>query len=163
MLVRDVAYGQIPRGQRAEQHRLAAEWIASLGRPEDHAEMLAHHYGTAIDLRRAAGQQVEPALAEPALASLRDAGDRALSLNAYATATRFYELALRLAATGLSPKTLGCCSSLAAPGSLSGFLSPPNSWRLARSCFSAGTARRQPRRRLFSRRCAGGGATGMRG
>ncbi len=29
-LVRDVAYGQIPRGRRAEKHRLAAEWIASL-------------------------------------------------------------------------------------------------------------------------------------
>jgi class 3 adenylate cyclase len=100
VLLRDVAYGQIPRGQRAEQHRVAAEWIASLGRPEDQAEMLAHHYGTAIDLCRAAGQEIEPALAEPALASLRDAGDRAFSLNAYASATHFYESALRLSSTG---------------------------------------------------------------
>ena len=30
LLVRDVAYGQIPRAQRAEKHRLAAEWIESL-------------------------------------------------------------------------------------------------------------------------------------
>ena len=48
VLVRDVAYGQIPRGERAEKHRLAAEWLASLGRAEDHAEMLAHHYSSAL-------------------------------------------------------------------------------------------------------------------
>src|SRR5207248_5250299 len=27
VLVRDVAYGQIPRGSRAQKHRAAAEWI----------------------------------------------------------------------------------------------------------------------------------------
>ena len=32
-LVRDVAYEQIPRAQRAEKHRRAAEWIESLSRP----------------------------------------------------------------------------------------------------------------------------------
>ena len=42
LLVRDVAYGQIPRAARADKHRAAALWIEELGRPEDHAEMLAH-------------------------------------------------------------------------------------------------------------------------
>jgi class 3 adenylate cyclase/tetratricopeptide (TPR) repeat protein len=97
VLVRDVAYGQIPRGQRAEKHRLAAEWIGSLGRTEDHAEMLAHHYMSALDLRRAAGQAVDTQFATRALGSLREAGDRAFSLNAYAPAAGFYELALELA------------------------------------------------------------------
>jgi class 3 adenylate cyclase/tetratricopeptide (TPR) repeat protein len=96
VLVRDVAYGQIPRGRRAEQHRLAAEWIASLGRTEDHAEMLAHHYMNTIDLRRAAGQTVDAGLAERALDSLRDAGDRAFSLDAHTSAVRFYRSALEL-------------------------------------------------------------------
>jgi class 3 adenylate cyclase/tetratricopeptide (TPR) repeat protein len=100
VLVRDVAYGQIPRGRRAEQHRLAAEWIASLGRTEDHAEMLAHHYQNTIELRGAAGQEVDAALAQRALESLRDAGDRAVSLNAYRSAAGFYESALELAAAG---------------------------------------------------------------
>jgi DNA-binding SARP family transcriptional activator/class 3 adenylate cyclase/tetratricopeptide (TPR) repeat protein len=100
VLVRDVAYGQIPRGRRADQHRLAAEWIASLGRTEDHAEMLAHHYLSAIELWRAASQPVDPALAERALASVSEAGDRALSLNAYAGAAGFYQSALELAAVG---------------------------------------------------------------
>ena len=55
VLVRDVAYGQIPRRERSEKHRLAAEWIASLGRSEDHAEMLGHHYLQALELAEAAG------------------------------------------------------------------------------------------------------------
>ena len=97
VLVRDVAYGQIPRGERAEKHRVAAEWIASLGRTEDHAEMLAHHYLSALELRRAAGHTIDAAFAERALVTLRDAGDRAYSLNAYATAAGFYTSALELA------------------------------------------------------------------
>jgi tetratricopeptide (TPR) repeat protein len=100
VLVRDVAYGQIPRGQRGEQHRLVAEWIASLGRAEDHAEMLAHHYRNTIELRRAAGQALDPALTEQALTSLRDAGDRAVSLSAFPTAASFYQAALDLAPAG---------------------------------------------------------------
>ncbi|MFN2471802.1 MAG: AAA family ATPase [Gaiellaceae bacterium] len=55
-LVRDAAYAQLPRGRRARLHLAAAEWIESLpqGRSEDRAETLAHHYLTAIELRRAA-------------------------------------------------------------------------------------------------------------
>jgi class 3 adenylate cyclase/tetratricopeptide (TPR) repeat protein len=99
-LVRDVAYGQIPRGRRADLHRFAAEWIAALGRTEDHAEMLAHHYLNALGLRRAASHPIDPAFAERALASLLDAGNRAYSLNAYAGAADFYQSALELAPTG---------------------------------------------------------------
>jgi class 3 adenylate cyclase/tetratricopeptide (TPR) repeat protein len=95
VLVREVAYGQIPRVPRAEKHRLAAEWIASLVRPEDHAEMLAHHYGEALTLAHAAGVDTA-ALEEPAGRALRAAGDRAMELSAHAAALRFYEQALRL-------------------------------------------------------------------
>ena len=50
LVIRDVAYGQIPRAQRAEKHRFAAEWIQSLtpDRTEDRAEMLAHHFLAAL-------------------------------------------------------------------------------------------------------------------
>jgi class 3 adenylate cyclase/tetratricopeptide (TPR) repeat protein len=95
ILVREVAYGQIPRAARAHKHRLAAEWIESLGRPEDHAEMLVYHYGEALALARAAGVGIE-SIAEPARRVLRAAGDRALALHAYAAAVRFYEQALDL-------------------------------------------------------------------
>jgi class 3 adenylate cyclase len=100
VLVRDVAYGQIPRVRRAEQHRLVAEWIGSLGPSEEHAEMLAHHYRNTIELRRAASQAIDASLAATALASLSEAGDRALSLNAYTGAAGFYQSALELAAAG---------------------------------------------------------------
>jgi tetratricopeptide (TPR) repeat protein len=97
VLVRDVAYGQIPRARRAAKHRLAAEWIGSLSteRSEDRAEMLAHHYLSAIELAQASGQDPSE-FAEPARLALRDAGDRALALNAFAAAARFYEFALTL-------------------------------------------------------------------
>jgi class 3 adenylate cyclase len=104
VLVRDVAYGQIPRGRRAEQHQLAAEWIGSLARTEDHAEMLAYHYLSALELRRAAGQPIDPVLSLRVLASAGEAGDRAFSLNALASATRFYETALQLVSEGSSER-----------------------------------------------------------
>ena len=94
-LVHDVAYEQIPRGQRADKHLAAADWIESLGRPEDHSEMLAHHYASAISYARAADQDVET-LAERGRPALRDAGDRAFALNAFPAAARYYELALEL-------------------------------------------------------------------
>src|SRR5947207_4417581 len=95
VLVRDVAYGQIPRGDRATKHRRVAEWIESLGRADDHAEMLANHYASALDLARAAGSDLTD-IVPPARRSFRAAGDRAASLNAHATAARFYDEAVAL-------------------------------------------------------------------
>jgi len=94
-LVRDVAYGQIPRAVRAGQHLHAAGWIESLGRPDDHAEMLAHHYLSALELARAANQDTGD-LAPRARSALEGAGDRALALNAFAAAAGFYRAALGL-------------------------------------------------------------------
>ena len=97
-LVRDVAYGQIPRGQRADKHRLAAEWIDSLSseRSEDRAEMLAHHYRQALELARAAGVDDAP-LREPARQALIEATERASRLYAIAAIVDFGEAALELA------------------------------------------------------------------
>jgi class 3 adenylate cyclase/tetratricopeptide (TPR) repeat protein len=98
-LVRDVAYGQIPRAERVDKHRRAAEWLASLGgdRGDDHAEMLAHHYREALTLADAAGIDAG-ALAEPAREAFAEGARRAYSLNAGEAA---HELALEaLALTG---------------------------------------------------------------
>jgi class 3 adenylate cyclase/tetratricopeptide (TPR) repeat protein len=95
LLVRDVAYSQIPRAQRAEKHRLAAEWLEGLGRPEDHAELLAHHYSSALELARAAGADTA-LLSERARIALREAGDRAYGLGAYPAAMAFYRDAVEL-------------------------------------------------------------------
>jgi class 3 adenylate cyclase len=96
VLVRDVAYGQIARSARAEKHRVVAEWIESLGdRTEDRAEMLAHHYLSALEFARASGQPTE-ALAGQARIALREAGDRAWALVALRAAKRFYAAAIDL-------------------------------------------------------------------
>ena len=94
-LVRDVAYGQISRPDRAEKHRNVAEWIEGLGRPEDHSEMLAHHWQSALELSRAAGRDGDD-LADRARVALREAGDRAFALNGFASAERYYREALEL-------------------------------------------------------------------
>src|SRR5204862_8367185 len=80
-LLRDVAYDEIPRAGRAERHRRAAEWIESLGRPEDHAELLAYHYLAALDSARAGAADVS-LLVERAEQALHRAGLRAIRLSA---------------------------------------------------------------------------------
>jgi class 3 adenylate cyclase/tetratricopeptide (TPR) repeat protein len=94
-LVRDVAYGQIPRSDRAEKHQRAAIWIESFGRPEDYADLRAHHYASALETARAGGVDTDE-LARAARLALRDAGDRAASLNAFDAAARDYDRALEL-------------------------------------------------------------------
>jgi len=95
ILVSDVAYAQIPRGERAERHVLAAGWIESLGRPRDHAERLAQHYVSAMELALAADGPTD-AYADRARGALRDAGDRAMALNAFAAAAGYFGAALEL-------------------------------------------------------------------
>ena len=94
VLVRDVAYGQIPRGERAEKHRRAAEWIESVSeRSEDLADLLAHHYVSALEY--GAG-----GLGGRAAQALREAGDRSSELSSYDAAIRYYEAALELVTDG---------------------------------------------------------------
>ncbi|HEY2182860.1 MAG TPA: AAA family ATPase [Gaiellaceae bacterium] len=86
VLVRDVAYGQIPRAARGEKHLRAADWIESLGRADDHAELVAHHLAAAAEL----GLEV----ADRARITFRRAGDRARALGAWPAAERYYAQAL---------------------------------------------------------------------
>ncbi len=99
VLVRDVAYGEIPRAQRAAKHEAAAAWIESLGRGDETAELLAHHYLSALEYARAAGVDTE-ALGERARPALAKAGSRARSLGALSAAAHFYDAALELTPRG---------------------------------------------------------------
>jgi class 3 adenylate cyclase/tetratricopeptide (TPR) repeat protein len=100
MVVRDVAYAQIPRPARAAKHLAAAAWMEEQagGRVEDLAELLAHHHLQALELTRAGGDagQATGQLAERARVALRDAGDRSFALNAFGAAARWYRAALDL-------------------------------------------------------------------
>ena len=102
ILGRDVAYSQIPRASRASKHRAAAEWLESIAeeRVGDHAEILAHHYGQALELARATGAIDEyPLLEERAARFLEMAGDRAMHLDV-SKADEYYRQALDLLPAG---------------------------------------------------------------
>ena len=56
--------------------------------------MLAYHWSSALELVRAAGADGDDLVTRTRLA-LRDAGDRAFSLNAFAVAERYYARSAR--------------------------------------------------------------------
>ena len=102
VLTRDVAYAQLPRASRAARHVAAAQWLeAKAGeRVEDIAEVLAHHWATALELARAAGQTERAVSLEPtALRFLTLAGEKTMQLDV-ATAATSFERALALAPAG---------------------------------------------------------------
>ncbi len=102
VLARDVAYNALPRASRAARHVAAARWIESKtpARVEDLADVLAYHYGTALELARADGRAGEAAeLAVPAFRFLSLAGERALGLDT-AAALANLDRALVLAPAG---------------------------------------------------------------
>jgi class 3 adenylate cyclase/tetratricopeptide (TPR) repeat protein len=100
LLVRDVAYGQIPRAARAAKHRAAAAWIEAMSgeRVADSAELLAYHYEQALQLARAAGEDASE-LESQARRFLILAGERAERLDT-AKAVAYYGRALELTPAG---------------------------------------------------------------
>src|SRR5829696_3501526 len=101
VLIRDMAYAQLPRASRSRRHRAAAEWIQDLAgdRVADRAELITYHFTQAVALARAAR---EPDIARLE-ASTRDAlvlaGDSALGLD-LARAEAYYRQALELCPPG---------------------------------------------------------------
>jgi len=98
-LIKEVAYEQIPRAQRAAKHRLAASWAEALpaDRAEDRADLLADHYLHALDYTRALRLQ-DDELAARATRALREAGDHARALHSLEAAASRYRRALELSA-----------------------------------------------------------------
>ena len=83
-LIRDVAYGQIPRAGRELKHLAVARWLkqAVADRIPDFAEELAYHYAEALDLARASGVAIAPDVQAEAASGFLLAGERAASLDA---------------------------------------------------------------------------------
>ena len=99
-LMREVAYAALPRAVRAAKHAAAAQWIESSELRGAAAEILAHHYESALELAEAAGDgQLAGRLVEPAIRALWAAGDKALPLDV-ALAERHYRHAIRLCPEG---------------------------------------------------------------
>jgi class 3 adenylate cyclase len=96
-LIRDVCYAEIPRAERAQRHCRAAAWIERMAgeRAADHAEIIAAHYTTALELAEAAKDPQAGELAASAAHYLMLAGDRATGIDVEA-AERHYAKALAL-------------------------------------------------------------------
>jgi tetratricopeptide (TPR) repeat protein len=94
-LLREVAYGEIPRAGRADRHRRAAEWIDGLGRPEDHAELLAYHYLATLENARTQSEETV-AVVRRTIEALRAAGLRAMRLSANQRAVEHFSRAVSL-------------------------------------------------------------------
>ncbi|MGZ8583761.1 MAG: ATP-binding protein [Actinomycetota bacterium] len=83
VLVRDVAYGRIPRADRARKHRAVAGWLGSTlgGGTPDREERLASHYAEAHDLAAAAGDPMAAEMGDRAVDHLLTASSRAVGLD----------------------------------------------------------------------------------
>ena len=87
LLVRDVAYGQIPRASRATKHLACARWLTEVvgERAPDFAEEIAFHYGEVLDPRGVplpAHADDAGSIRGEAATAFMLAGERALRLDA---------------------------------------------------------------------------------
>ncbi len=87
LLVRDVAYGQIPRASRATKHLACARWLTEVvgERAPDFAEEIAFHYGEVLDPRGVplpADADDAGRIRSEAATAFMLAGERALRLDA---------------------------------------------------------------------------------
>ncbi len=99
-MMREVAYGELPRVVRARKHAAFARWlqdkIGERGRG-DLSDVLGGHFAAAAELARAAGDgRLAASVTGPAVEYLGVSGDRAIGLDVRA-ATRHYRRALDLA------------------------------------------------------------------
>ncbi|HEY2936810.1 MAG TPA: BTAD domain-containing putative transcriptional regulator [Gaiellaceae bacterium] len=121
VLVRDVAYAQIPRAERARRHVGAARWIERIAgeRVTDHAEFLASHYATALELTQAAGdsEQAEE-LTEAAVRFGTLAAQRAARLDP-SHGERYYRRTLALL-PGHDPRRAKLLAAAADAGTIAG-------------------------------------------
>ena len=101
ILIREVAYGTLPRGERARLHAAAGGWLETeaqtSGREDELAELVAFHLREATALAGLLGEPAAPDLAARAVRWLRRAGDVANAGAATVEAARHLEAALALA------------------------------------------------------------------
>ena len=99
VLIREVAYGVLPRAQRASLHAAAARWFESQvrGREDALADLIAYHYREAATLARLSGLNDAAMLSGQAVSWLTRAADAAVGAAANTEAVRFLRAAIDLA------------------------------------------------------------------
>jgi len=97
-LIRDVAYGRLPKRRRVGLHVLFADWLeAAAGAETEFVEIAAYHLEQACLLAREVGRLDAPPPVDRAVAALQQAGEKAESREGVREAHRYYERALELA------------------------------------------------------------------
>ena len=95
-LIREVAYGRLPKGLRAELHVRCAEWISERQERDELVEIVAHHLEQACRLVRDLERSPVPAPVAAAVDALRAAAEKAERREGLREADRLYERALDL-------------------------------------------------------------------
>jgi predicted ATPase/class 3 adenylate cyclase len=96
-LIRDVAYGRLPKRTRSELHARCAGWVSRLrGSEEDLVEIVAYHLESACKLARELGPGGPSAPIWAAAEALARAAEKAERREGTAEADRFYARALDL-------------------------------------------------------------------
>jgi tetratricopeptide (TPR) repeat protein len=99
ILIRDVAYGQLPKGRRIELHMRFAEWMQALP-TEEFIEIVAWHLERSCRLAgEVARSPVEPPVSE-AVAALMRAAEKAERREGMREAERYYARALEIVDDG---------------------------------------------------------------
>jgi class 3 adenylate cyclase/tetratricopeptide (TPR) repeat protein len=95
ILIRDVAYGELPKGRRAALHARIAEWISALpGAADQYLEIVAYHLEQSCRLVREVGRTAFVAPVSAAADALARAGEKAERREGFREAERFYTRAL---------------------------------------------------------------------
>jgi tetratricopeptide (TPR) repeat protein len=95
-LIRDVAYGRLPKRARSELHGRCAGWVSRLPGAEDLVEIVAYHLESSCTLARELGPGAPQAPVWPAAEALARAAQKAERREGTAEADRFYARALDL-------------------------------------------------------------------
>jgi class 3 adenylate cyclase/tetratricopeptide (TPR) repeat protein len=97
ILIRDVAYGQLPKKLRAVLHRRVAGWVNGLpGGRDEFAELVAYHLEQACLIARSVARPSEPAPLDDAVRALMRAAEKSQRREGTREADRFYLRALDL-------------------------------------------------------------------
>ena len=96
-LIRDVAYGQVPKGRRVELHVRFADWVEGLPAGEDEfVEIVAYHLEQSCRLAREVARSPIPPPILRAADLLTRAAEKAERREGIREAARFYERALEV-------------------------------------------------------------------
>jgi class 3 adenylate cyclase/tetratricopeptide (TPR) repeat protein len=98
VLIRDVAYGTLPKAHRAELHGQVAAWLRdwAAARIDEFVEIEAYHLEQAAVLHRELDGRSDPTVSQRAMTALAVSGDKALARDDARAGLAFAERALAL-------------------------------------------------------------------